>query len=112
MYFPGRFSNGLQREYASKLKYKVLLELSEIITDKDEKEKIEKAYRELMTMAKPMNFSGAEGAEVRHIKTFEELCYLINTENSNPAKSMTTLEFFSALGLIKKKYKKNANKPH
>ena len=42
-------------------------------------------------------------AELDMIRNFEEMCILIQKNNSVVAKDMTVMEFYSMLALIKKK---------
>lgn len=64
------------------------------------KEEIESIDRYLKTQINPKDMGKAE---LDMIRNFEEMCILIQKNNSVVAKDMTVMEFYSMLALIKKK---------
>ena len=56
-------------------------------------------------MIKPEKFTGKDGKEVGHIKGFEQTCVLLNQHIGKDPKSMTALEFLTALELVKEQLK-------
>lgn len=105
LYFPEQFETAKMKEYHDRLKARTLLVLSEIIKGKEESDKIANIDDILMGMANPKTFSGQNSAEIAHDKQFEEACTYIESETGAKCTDLTTLQFFSKLEYIKKKYK-------
>lgn len=64
----------------------------------------------LATFMRPKNFYGAESVEVKHDKSFSELCYLLTKDSGKDGKNMSVLEFYQALQMIKKRHGRKSNK--
>lgn len=100
--FPDRSNTGAENNYYEKIKKRQIL-IVEQIRDWDfekNKEEIESIDRYLKTQINPKDMGKAE---LDMIRNFEEMCILIQKNNSVVAKDMTVMEFYSMLALIKKK---------
>ena len=56
---------------------------------------------------KPGNFDGAKSIEVEYNKQFESACLIIAQQTNLAPKTLTVLQFYSALDDIKKQLKHN-----
>lgn len=114
-YFPNEFGNDArEKEVYDKLKQKTLFKLDEIINDNDNSEQINKIEDFLFGLYKPKNFEGKDSVEIKYDKQFETTCMYISQETNINAKKMTVLEFYNALGELKKQaeLKAKAYKKH
>lgn len=110
-FYPARFDSVAVKEYYSQLKYRTLTILDGIIKNEAYRDKVKEIDWLMIQLTKPVSFAGTDNAEIEHIKTFEQLCYMISTDSSQNPKQMTVLEFFNALETIKRKHK-NGRKPN
>lgn len=101
-YFPGDFTSAKEKEVYSMLQRRTVLTLETIAKGADNKSQIEEIDHILLSMQRPKTFSGAESEEVKYDKQFETACIIIAQEAKLSAKSMTVLEFYSALDCLKK----------
>lgn len=81
--------------------------LQEIITGVDNKNKINEIDNFLYDMAKPQDYSGKGGAEVKYIKRYEEMSLILTKYANKDAKKMTVLEYYQAYDALKKENKLN-----
>lgn len=102
LYFPEDFNDVRQREAYDKVKRRTQLVLDEIINETDRSQSIEEIDLYLINMHKPSLFYGPDSVEIRYDKQFGNACLLIAERVGLDAKKMTTLEFYNALGTIKK----------
>jgi len=107
LFFPGKGGGAVDNTLYSMLVGKVKMMLDEIMSDVNKEREIEQAGFDILCFFSPIRISGAEGAEVAHIKTFEELCFLVDMQGNTRAKKMTVLELFNALETIKKNGRKS-----
>lgn len=97
-----------QKEYFSGLERRTLLILDEIIRGTPTSEQVSVIDDHLFTILKPKTYWGREGAEVKHIKAYEETCAIISQYVPKDPKRMSTREFFFVLNLLKEQNKKQA----
>lgn len=119
LYFPSEFDSAKEKEAYAKLKMRTLLQLQELIEDKNYAEEIAELDEFLFSLHKPKNFNGKESEEIKYDKQFESACMIISQKTGMNAKQMTVLEFYNTLTNIqkqaeaeKKAYKKNNPKRH
>lgn len=113
LYFPNNFDDASLKEYYQKLKSRVMLQLQAITQQKSNDEEIGKIDAFLISLAKPLTFSGKDSAEIKFEKQFEEMCLHLKKEIAVEPSEMTVLQFYNAFEFIKKQSKKNGNgKPH
>lgn len=104
LYFPGLTNTATIKEYYDKLKRDTVLSLTNLRTPtKERSEEIEKLRNEMFLSNKIKTFHGAEGAEIKTIKRFEETCFLMNQVSTKDAKTMTVLEYLQANETLSKK---------
>ena len=101
LYFPSDFVNPKEREVYDKLKIRALLVLEGIKDGKYKASEIDDIDTYLFSLHKPNSFSGTTSAEIRYDKQFESMCVLIAQKTNMDAKSMTVLQFYSALDSIR-----------
>ena len=119
LYFPSEFDSAKEKEAYAKLKMRTLLQLQELIEDKNYAEEIAELDEFLFSLHKPKNFNGKDSEEIKYDKQFESACMIISQKTGMNAKQMTVLEFYNTLTNIqkqaeaeKKAYKKNNPKRH
>jgi len=119
LYFPSEFDSAKEKEAYAKLKARTLLQLQELIEDKDYAEQIAEIDEFLFSLRKPKNFVGKDSEEIKYDKQFESACMIISQKTGMNAKQMTVLEFYNTLANIqkqaeaeKKAYSKNNFKRH
>lgn len=114
LYFPNEFDSAKEKEAYTKLKARTLLQLQEIIEDKNYSEQIAELDEFLFNLHKPKNFIGKESEEIKYDKQFESACMVISQKTGMNAKQMTVLEFYNTLANIQKQTEaeKKAYKMH
>ena len=112
IYFPGKFNSRKVNEYYVKIREKTLLYCESILKGTDVSSKIEEINDYLTIFIKPLSFNGSESAEVRHEKAFADLCFIISERTNENPRTITVLEFYNILDLIKKqsRYGRQSNK--
>lgn len=115
-YFPGDFSNAKEKEAYDQLKRRTQLVLDTIVNGTNNEEQINAIDAIMFGAYNPKCFIGSDSVEVLYDKQFETTCLLIAQKTSLNAKSMTVLQFYSALDTIKKQAEAEAkayrrNKP-
>lgn len=101
LYFPEDFINPKEKEVYDKLKRRTLLVLEGIKTGEKKTSEIDEIDDYLFSLHKPSSFSGSSSAEIKYDKQFETMCVLIAQKTNMDAKSMTVLQFYSALDNMK-----------
>ena len=102
LYFPNDFDSAKEKEAYAKLKARTLLQLKEIIDEKDYTEQIAEIDEFLFSLHKPKNFIGKDSEEIKYDKQFESACMIISQKTGMAAKQMTVLEFYNVLANIQK----------
>lgn len=87
------------------MKSRTLLELDGIIRGNDNSGRIAQIDKWLLTLNKPLTFSGSKGLEIRYQKDYTEACLYLKKELNSSVDNMTVLEFYSAFEYIKKNLK-------
>lgn len=100
-YFPDDFANPKEKDTYDKLKNRTLFVLDSIISGNDNSQQIEQLDSVLFGLYVPKLFLGSDSIEVKYDKQFESACLLIAQKANLSAKTMTVLEFYNALSLIK-----------
>ena len=108
LYFPGRFEDPRVKEYYHKLRERIIRVCDGIISEKEWDTTEIDQY--LTTFIRPVNFYGAESVEVKHDKTFSELCYILTKDTGKDGRYMSVLEFYQVLQMIKKRHGRKPNK--
>lgn len=101
-YFPSEFEDAKQKEAFDRLKRRTLLVLRQIIEDIDLSDEIQEIDDYSLSLYKPKMFFGKKSVEIQYDKQFENSCLLISKQTGSNAKSMTVLQYYNALELIKK----------
>lgn len=101
-YFPSEFEDAKEKEAFDRLKRRTLLVLRQIIEDTDLSDEIQEIDDYSLSLYKPKIFFGKKSIEIQYDKQFENSCLLISKETGSNAKSMTVLQYYNALELIKK----------
>lgn len=107
LYFPALFTSAKEKEAYARLKERTILELEGIAEDKDNTDKISEIDTYFLGLAKPLSFLGSESAEIKHDKSFENMCILIQFKLQLKAKSLTVLEYFNAVENLNQMAKEN-----
>lgn len=105
LYFPKMYEDARQKEYYDKVRNRILLQLTEILTGEDKTKEISAIEGELLTFNKPMKFTGKESAEVLFDKNFERLCVMITQNLGIEAKKLCVSEFYTAIETIQEQNK-------
>ncbi len=79
--------------------------LLEILRGVDNSERINAIDEFLFGLAKPQEFSGKKGAEVKYVKKYEEMSLILTKYANKDAKKMTVLEYYQAYHALKKESK-------
>ena len=114
LYFPNDFDSAKEKEAYAKLKARTLLQLQELLEDKNYAEQIAELDEFLFSLHKPKIFNGKDSEEIKYDKQFESACMIISQKTGMNAKQMNVLEFYNTLTNLqkqteaeKKAYKKN-----
>lgn len=99
LYFPEQ--NAKEKSAYDKLKARTLLVADKILRNAEVQEQIDQIDTMLFKLYSPKSFTGEKSAEISHDKAFESACMLIAQKSSLDPKSMTVLQFYSALETIK-----------
>lgn len=102
LYFPQEFLSSKEKEVYDKLKRRTQLVLERVMGDENNAEEIQKIDDYFFSLYKPSSFVGEESAEIKYDKQFESICLLIAQRANLDARSMTTLQFYSALDNVKR----------
>lgn len=102
LYFPGLFSDTLEKTVFDKYIQRANLELAYILDDVDTMEEIKAIEDYLHSLYKPKSFDGKDSIEIKFDKQFETSCMLISQKTNRDAKAMTVLEYYTALENIQK----------
>ena len=103
-YFPELFQRGMFQEMVAKEKKKLLLEISEVLENKDNHELITNIDNHLLGMVNVFSFDGF-GDDKQHDKDFEILCAHLQRETMRNLKDMTVIEFYSLMSNVYDKKK-------
>lgn len=97
-------NSGRVNEFYVNLKKQTDLLLGEILGEENTEE-LERVEKTLLGFDKPRQFGGSGGAEVAHIKNFEDTFIVMNQSIPKDPRTMTVLEFYRALELLEKQNK-------
>lgn len=102
-YFPGDFENPKVKEAYDMIKKRTLLVLDSVINEEHNNDKeIEDIDVYLFGMYHPNVFIGSSSVEIKYDKQFDNSCILISQKANLDARSMTVLQFYNVLDIIKK----------
>ena len=104
-YFPGMFDNPDVKEYYNLLKERTMETLKQMEDGNDGK-RIEDITNELLTFEKPVEFDGADSAEIAVDKNYERMCLQMAQHLNIDAKKYTTLAFYNAFEYLRESLKK------
>ena len=108
LYYPNLFEDGDTKEYYDRIRERTLKILDGIIEGGGnplEDGDVERLSDEIICWTKPESFVGADGAEIRFDKRFENMCLTLTRETGRNAKDMTVMEFYAAFDYVKEKAK-------
>lgn len=108
LYYPNLFEDGDTKEYYDRIRERTLKVLNGIVNGSDnplEDGDVERLTDEIICWTKPDTFVGADGAEIRFDKRFENMCVILTKETGRNAKDMTVMEFYTAFDYVKNKAK-------
>lgn len=104
-YFPRLSDDSETKEYYTLLKRQTLAMVEGMQSgDMTEADRLKD---ELLTFAKPKQFSGEKNVEILHDKNFEKMCLAISKEMNVNAKQMSVKEYFTAHEYIQELNKKS-----
>ena len=92
------------KERFGKLKNHCLLTLKKI-QGEDVQEQIDILDHEILLASKPEKYDGADGLEIKHIKSFNDTCVVIQQYVPTNPKEMTYVEYYQTLDIIHKQIK-------
>lgn len=96
-YFPKYFDNAKEKQKAVDVLALLKAKLEFIETRNDNSYKIEALAKKLDRIDAPMVFSGSNSIEIEYDKQFESTCMLISQKAKQNPRTMTVLQFYSAL---------------
>lgn len=96
--------SGKTKEYYQQLKKRTMLTFKNI-QGTDNKDEIAAIDNFILNLFKPKEYSGSNGAEIKAIKGFEEMCLVVSQYTVKDPKKLTVLEFYQAIEYIKKQHK-------
>lgn len=104
LFFPKMANDAITKEHYSLLKKRTLLVLQKIqgINVSNDIQVIEDA---LFDFFKPKKYDGSDGVEISQIKGFNDTCVIINQYVPKDPKTMTVVEFYQTLDIIKDQLK-------
>lgn len=79
----------------------------ERIQGKDVQKQLDVLNNQMLAYSKSENYSGANGIEIKHIKSFNETCVIMQQYVPKDPNTMTFVEFHQTLDIIKGQIKKN-----
>lgn len=101
-YYPEEFIGAKEKEIFSLVKQRTLFILDGIVYDKDNSSEVEAIDDRMFGKYSPKSFEGGKSIEIKYDKQFEASCLLISQKTNLNAKTMTVLQFYGALDIIKK----------
>lgn len=112
LYFPRQFNDVSVKEYYDLLKRHALASLKTISEDggKEAKEEVKQIEEKLILFNKPKVYTGHDGVEVQHDKSFETMSLAITKETGRDAKDMSVLEYYNAYEYLEEMARKTQNK--
>lgn len=109
MYFPDKFDDTEDLNFASNLQRRIEAELMAMIDPAYEEEaaRARKATDEyFMLIIKPKDFSNRpDGYVIQQERAFEELCCVLEDNGSTNSRHLTVFEFLNRAAYVERKYK-------
>lgn len=106
-YFPGQAITAQEKDYYAQLKQRILLQLDFLANGIDHDDEIQELDAKMFAKYRPSNFDGPKSIEVEYNKQFESTCLIIAQQTNLAPKTLTVLQFYSALEDIKKQIKRD-----
>lgn len=103
-YFPHVFEDSTQKNYTDLLRQRAMLQITAIVKEEDNSDKVEEVTQKILSMQNPKGFMGADSEEVRFDKQFEDMCLLMAKEFGGGIKKFTTMEFYTAFERLTRQY--------
>lgn len=103
LYFPAIFNQSNVKEYFDILRKRSLAILYAIQSgnvDADGLIAVEELTTKLVTYSNPQVFSGADSAEIKYDRQFEDICLAMSEQLHTTPKNSTVLEFYNAYEFI------------
>lgn len=103
LYFPAIFNQSNVKEYFDILRKRSLAILDAIQSgnvDADGLIAVEELTTKLVTYSNPQVFSGADSAEIKYDRQFEDICLAMSEQLHTTPKNSTVLEFYNAYEFI------------
>lgn len=89
------------------MKQRILLQLDFLANGADHDDEIRELDARMFAKYRPGNFDGPKSMEVEYNKQFESTCLIIAQQTNLAPKTLTVLQFYSALEDIKKQIKRD-----
>lgn len=108
LYFPKIFEDSTVKEFFDKMRRRTLLILQNIVAGvavPTKTPEIEQLTTEMVTYSNPLNFSGAESAEIHFDRQFENLCVMLSERLHVKPKEYSVLEFYNAFEFLREQSK-------
>lgn len=106
LYFPNFFGVDSRAKEAFDVSKKTLILVYESIIHPEKENEVKEELRsieaEKVQRYKPKKFGGKTSAEIQYDKQFESSSVIISQKTSSNAKSMTVLQYYTTLDIIKK----------
>lgn len=80
------------------------------IAGEDTTAEIEKVETNLLNLLPPKSYDGAESAEVKMVRAYEQSCAIMSQHIAKDPKQMTVMEFYQTLEILKQQAKKQNGK--
>lgn len=96
-------------EYHDNVKTLAMRKVAEILTGQNNQEGIRSIEKYLLSLSKPLVFSGDKSAETLFEKQFLEMCIYLKKETGYDSDNMKVLKFYQAFETLTKQQKKSSN---
>lgn len=104
-YFPEMFATSIEKNQLALLRQRAMLQLEEIIEQKDNTDAIKAINDRIYAMADTPSFEGKENVEVETDKRFEEMCLILSKEFGGRVKEYSVMEFYTANKMLNEQQK-------
>ena len=102
--FPLRAATIEARTFMSKRKDLALLQLKDIIEGTNSKEELQRIHDFLLDMYKPEIYWGPDGADLKFVRSYDQVKAVVSQHIHTPIKDMSTREFYNALDVLQKQF--------
>lgn len=112
LYFKNLFDDPKTKELYQSMKQQALHRLDSILRGVDHTEEIDRIDDYMLSLFKPMTFSGSKSIEIDVDRKFEELCVFLKSRSGLDCDTCTVLQFYNTLEYIKKNASDGKRRPN